>query len=202
MWFSLFFLQGFKRDKLDDEWDEFVRKEFGARGPSIARGVGEGLENGINTQGCVQHAFHIYDGLAGGIGNDMNNNQDAKHDQVMADTVPGDGEAAEREDVVPVEEGGGADDDVLAMDSDETLRRKNLEAYATTPFFVGASLMSLGATLILLNCLQTHGMSNVLVNELFGILSKSDLPSPKLLPTSEYEFTYEDHNLCLGLATD
>ena len=61
-----------------------------------------------------------------------------------------------------------------------------LEDSATTPLYAGSRLSSLTATLLLLNCLRTHGASNVMINEIFQILGKSVLPAINSLPISEY----------------
>lgn len=64
--------------------------------------------------------------------------------------------------------------------------RDYFETHANTPLFAGAGLSTLSATLLLLNCLRNHRASNVLINELFGLLAKSVLPIPNSLPDSEY----------------
>ena len=64
-------IQGFDCDSSDDEWDVHVREEFGTRGPGFGIPVEQELDTGMDLTRCVQHAFQIYDGLAGGIGNDI-----------------------------------------------------------------------------------------------------------------------------------
>lgn len=78
------------------------------------------------------------------------------------------------------------DDDVLAMEADLNTERELLEESSRTPLYAGAKLTQLSSTLLLLNCLRTHGASNLLVNELFQLLSKSILPDINSLPHSEY----------------
>ena len=79
-----------------------------------------------------------------------------------------------------------SDDDVPAMEADVNGDRELLEECSRTPLFAGAKLTQLSSTLLLLNCLRTHGASNLLVNELFQLLSKSILPDVNSLPLSEY----------------
>ena len=50
----------------------------------------------------------------------------------------------------------------------------------------GAKLSSLSATLLLLNSLRVHGASNVLMNEVFRILSCSILQDINSLPPMKY----------------
>lgn len=63
---------------------------------------------------------------------------------------------------------------------------------------------------MLLNCLRTYGASNMLVNELFAILSKSMLPKINSLPQNEYHaskvlkrlgLAYETIHCCPGSRT-
>ena len=61
-----------------------------------------------------------------------------------------------------------------------------LEDSARTLLFAGASLSSLGATLILLNLCRTHGTSNAFISDLFKILACSILPLINTMPRSEY----------------
>ena len=68
----------------------------------------------------------------------------------------------------------------------------------------------LSTTLLLLNCLRTHGASNALVNEIFQLLTRSVLPSVNSLPHSEYQaskllkqlgLAYDTIHACLGPKT-
>ena len=184
----LFVLKGVPCDESDDEWDSYMREEFGARGPGTGAEDGNGMDTGLEMLELVEHAFQVYDGLAGGIGvNEGDIEEDDIH-EVLHDPVveeePNVG--GQRQEEGYEHDTDMADDDLEAMELVPPSQRELLEASATTPLYAGASLTSLGATLILLNCLRTHGASNVLVNELFGILSKSILPSVNSLPNSEY----------------
>ena len=105
------------------------------------------------------------------------------------------------------EEGDRADDDLGEMDMEPPSLQETLEFDATTPLYAGAKLTTLGATLILLNCLRTHGATNVPINELFGILSKSILPTVNSLTHTEYaasknlkqlDLAYDTIHVCPG----
>ena len=58
---------------------------------------------------------------------------------------------------------------------------------ATLPLYEGSSLSMLCATLLILNCCKTHGVSNMFMNELLMLLSMSILPVGNCLPKTEYE---------------
>ena len=58
---------------------------------------------------------------------------------------------------------------------------------ATLPLYEGSSLSMLCATLLIINCCKTHGVSNTFVNELLMLLSMSILPTGNCLPQTEYE---------------
>ena len=60
---------------------------------------------------------------------------------------------------------------------------------ATLPLYEGASLSMLCATLLIVNCCKTHGVSNMFLNELLMLLSMSILPVGNCLPKTEYEAT-------------
>ena len=162
----------------------------------------------------VQHAFHLYDGLDGQIGAaavseggddvppDPPNEQDPTHGtDDVGDVNCRMGDAADEENhgpAIPADVGPGhrtperqlgaesVDDDIAAMEAGYVAERELLEESARTPLFAGAKLTQLSSTLLLLNCLRTHGASNALVNELFQLLRNSVLPSVNSLPQSEY----------------
>ena len=79
------------------------------------------------------------------------------------------------------------DDDLPAMEALRPTQQHLLEESALTPLFAGSGLTQLGGTLLLLNCLRTHGASNTLVNKIFFIMSKSMLITVNSLPHNEYE---------------
>ena len=58
---------------------------------------------------------------------------------------------------------------------------------ATLPLYEGSSLSMLCATLLIVNCCKTHGVSNTFMNELLMLLSMSILPLGNCLPKTEYE---------------
>ena len=146
------------------------------------------MDAGVGVPQLVEHAFHIYDGLAGGIGNNIDDDASVEVEEVLPVPVPDHPTQAANSEPGSHEEDEGdrPDDDLPGMEFGPPSEREMLESSATTPLFAGASLTTLGATLILLNCLRTHGATNVLVNELFGILSKSVLPSINSLPNTKY----------------
>ena len=58
---------------------------------------------------------------------------------------------------------------------------------ATLPLYEGSTLSMLCATLLIVNCCKTHGVSNTFINELLMLLSMSILPLGNCLPKTEYE---------------
>ena len=58
---------------------------------------------------------------------------------------------------------------------------------ATLPLYEGITLSMLCATLLIVNCCKTHGVSNTFLNELLVLLSMSILPVGNCLPKTEYE---------------
>ena len=62
-----------------------------------------------------------------------------------------------------------------------------IEIAATLPLYEGSTLSMLCATLLLVNCCKTHGVSNSFMNELLMLLSTSILPQGNCLPKTEYE---------------
>ena len=87
---------------------------------------------------------------------------------------------------LPLEEGL-VDDNLQGIEHGPPTPHQILEDSACTPLFEGAGLTQLGGTLLLLNCLRTHGASNQLMNEVFAILSKSMLSKVNSLPCNEYQ---------------
>ena len=62
-----------------------------------------------------------------------------------------------------------------------------IDIAATLPLYEGSTLSMLCATLLLVNCCKTHGVSNSFMNELLMLLSMSILPQGNCLPKTEYE---------------
>ena len=62
-----------------------------------------------------------------------------------------------------------------------------IDVAATLPLYEGSSLSMLCATLLIVNCCKTHGVSNMFLNELLMLLSMSILPVGNCLPKTEYE---------------
>ena len=143
--------------------------------------------------GMVQHIFHIYDGLGARIGNlqeDLDPDETIFEDPNLDANVPAVeqhiGQTGADPGIAIPGEDEMEDDDLQAMENDQPTADELLEEGARTPLFAGSGLTQLGGTLLLLNCLRTHGASNLLVNEVFEILSKSMLPKVNSLPHNEY----------------
>ena len=62
-----------------------------------------------------------------------------------------------------------------------------IDIAATLPLYEGSTLSMLCATLLIVNCCKTHGVSNSFLNELLMLLSMSILPKGNCLPKTEYE---------------
>jgi hypothetical protein len=54
------------------------------------------------------------------------------------------------------------------------------------PLFEGSILTSLSSTLLILNCCKTHGVTNVFVNELLGLLKQNVFPQPNTLLATKH----------------
>ena len=63
----------------------------------------------------------------------------------------------------------------------------DIDIAATLPLYEGSVLSMLCATLLIVNCCKTHGVSNTFINELLMLLSMSILPVGNCLPKTEYE---------------
>ena len=62
-----------------------------------------------------------------------------------------------------------------------------IDIAATLPLYEGSTLSMLCATLLIVNCCKTHGVSNAFLNELLMLLSMSILPVGNCLPKTEYD---------------
>ena len=79
-------------------------------------------------------------------------------------------------------------EDLLGQIPDERMgSNPEFDIAATLPLYEGSTLSMLCATLLIVNCCKTHGVSNTFMNELFMLLSMSILPMGNCLPKSEYE---------------
>ena len=63
----------------------------------------------------------------------------------------------------------------------------DMDMAATLPLYEGSSLSMLCATLLIVNCCKTHGVSNMFMNELLMLLSMSILLVGNCMPKTEYE---------------
>ena len=102
---------------------------------------------------------------------------------------------------VTSERGSGSDDDgsedghSLGMESSSHADEESIQwdfqdssqllDESRTPLYCGSNLSRLEATLLFMNVLRTHKVSNACINELLHLLAKVILPKPNALPTSE-----------------
>jgi hypothetical protein len=94
-------------------------------------------------------------------------------DWAASDDIPSDGEDVE---------------DLMGQVPLERLgSNPEMDIAATLPLFEGSTLSMLCATLLIVNCCKTHGVSNAFLNELLMLLSGSILPTGNCLPKTEYE---------------
>ena len=111
----------------------------------------------------------------------------------------GDADDVESSDSLSEEDGDATDDTTSDCENLEDLlgqipntrmgSNPEMDVAATLPLYEGSTLSMLCATLLIVNCCKTHGVSNMFVNELLMLLSMSILPTGNCLPTSEYEAT-------------
>ena len=195
------FMQGWPADDSDGEWDSRIRQGFGSGEDGFLELYEAPIDVDLDMPAMVEHTFHIYDGIVGSIGASMDAENEGPELRTEA-AMPDNGEeslptrpAPEPEEAVRgvVDEGLVGelnaeleDDDIPAMEATVQTERNAMEESARTPLFAGAKLTQLSCTLLLLNCLRTHGASNALVNELFQLLADSILPGINSLPRSEY----------------
>jgi hypothetical protein len=79
--------------------------------------------------------------------------------------------------------------------------QQEFEEMAKTPIYENSQTSSLCA-ILLLNCCQTHNISNVFITELLGILKKNILRIPNTLLNFEYEAFKHVEEIGLGLQCD
>ena len=93
-------------------------------------------------------------------------------------------------------EGGDASDDERSEEEDleellgqipDSGSNPEFDIAATLSLYEGSTLSMLCATLLIMNCCKTHGVSNTFMNELLMLLSMSILPLGNCLPKTEYE---------------
>ena len=215
-------------DDSDTEWETSIREGFGTRRTGFLQQFNATVDEDMDMATLVDHHFHTYDGLAGRIGVMGEAGSTESEPEEGEDFFPEPGHSPNRDgdglpqyptpsgiaDRATEPEGHGRDEpgqstdsedeymdeDVPAMEEALNIERETMEESARTPLYAGAKLTQLSCTLLLLNCLRTHGASNLLVNELFQLLSKSILPDINSLPHSEY--TASKILKQLGLAYD
>lgn len=182
--------QGVDWDSSDEEWERSIRRDFGDRGAGMLREAAVQVDRGLDTAGIVNHAFHLYDDLAGTACEGEGGNA-PPHEERPPEPESDYFNSAKGSDFGDFEEDDAQHEEVHfgvePDDSFEARARSMLEEASETPLFAGARLSSLCATLILLNLCRTHGCSNLFVTELFTILRMSLLPEINTLPRNEYE---------------
>jgi hypothetical protein len=92
------------------------------------------------------------------------------------------------------------DDDITSLSHGATMNfeQQEFEEMAKISLHENFQTSSLCVTLLILNCCQTHGTSNVFITELLGLLKKNILPTPNTLFSSEYEAFNMLKKLCLA----
>lgn len=188
-------MQGWQIDDSDTEWETSIKAGFGTTASGFLEQFNATVDQDMDMATLVNHHFHTYDGIAGAIGaipdpdssdseGDDGNLREAELGQTPIHDGPGMerlqpmGQAARAANIphMPGMEGPeqsidsddeDRDDDVPAMEEALNIEREAMEENARTPLYVGAKLTQLSCTLLLLNFFQTHGASNLLVNELF-----------------------------------
>ena len=84
-------------------------------------------------------------------------------------------------------DGGDVEELMGQIPDDRMGSNPDFDIVATLPLYEGNTLSMLCATLLIVNCCKTHGVSNAFMNELFMLLSMSILPVGNCLPKTEYE---------------
>ena len=97
----------------------------------------------------------------------------------------GDGDASDDS----ASDGESLEDLLGQIPTDHMTGNPDIDIAATLPLFEGSTLSMLCATLLIVNCCKTHGVSNMFLNELLMLLSMSILPVGNCLPKTEYEAT-------------
>lgn len=100
-----------------------------------------------------------------------------------------------------------SEDDLRGMGEDDG-KDPNLDPYwvpldeaGRTPLFADITLSVLVATLIILNLYRVHKVSNLFISKLLLVLSRSILPSPNSIPSSEAKASSMLKRLGLGYNT-
>lgn len=193
-------VQGIDPDSSDEEWDRSIQRDFGETGAGMLREAAPRVDEGLDTNGIVNHAFNMYEIFA-----------ESTWDAERSDPPEaGRAHVSRTADECTDYEGdsdGFRDDDLhndnvrLGDEPDltsEARARSLLEESSRTLLFAGARLSSLCPTLLLLNLCKTHGCSNIFVTELFTILAMSILPEINTLPRSEYQASKMQRTLGLS----
>jgi hypothetical protein len=89
-------------------------------------------------------------------------------------------------------------DEDLDADAQEPFSEALMEECARLQLFAGSRLLTLSATLLLLNCCQTHGCSSMFINKLFKLLSQSlqltaDIRIPGVKEAERAQSTLQQH---------
>lgn len=160
--------------------------DFGDQGTGMLREAAIRVDDGLDTNGQVNHAFHHYDTMADIAECHYHRTNSPTHDANMqdlggsilgVDSMKLDGEFEDDDDYPPLE-----DSPASEREGCEDRTHDMLQESARTLLFAGARLSSLTTTLVLLNLCRTHGCSNLFITESFTILSMSTLPKINTLP--------------------
>ena len=138
-----------------------------------------------HNQGPRQHGTSNVDGGSSGEEGSANlRAEDGDAEESSSDSYrrePGDASDDEQSDEEDLEELLGQ------IPEDRMGSNPEFDIAATLPLYEDSTLSMLCATLLIVNCCKTHGVSNTFTNELLMLLSMSILPAGNCLPKTEYE---------------
>ena len=170
--------------RLSDNADNtYVREEGEDNDDSGTRPLYSNHNNG-DTPGTCQHGGQSVDG-----GSSAEEGPTGRSENEDAADICGDSSSGEPWDA-PDDSGSDEEDleELLGQIPDERMgSNPEFDVAATLPLYEGSTLSMLCATLLIVNCCKTHGVSNTFMNELFMLLSMSILPLGNCLPKTEYE---------------
>ena len=149
---------------------------------------------GLNASQPRDSEDHESHGDGGGPGQGEPNEHDGLFGELDNGDLEGDLNNSSSEDDCDASDDGTSDgedlEDLLGQIPNDRFGSNPAFDIATTlPLYEGSTLSMLCATLLIMNCCKTHGVSNMFMNELFMLLSMSILPLGNSLPKTEYEAT-------------
>lgn len=182
--------QGGDPDSSDKEWESSIQRDFGERGAGMLREAAARVDEGLDTNGIVNHAFHMYDNFAESNWGNLLGSDSLEESGVRKsafDEGSNDDEIDSRRLFDDHHNHDGAHLGVGEELGSDAHGRSLLEECSRTLLFAGAILSSLCATLLLFNLCKTHGCFNIFVTKLFAILAMSVIPEINTLPRTEYQ---------------